>query len=155
MKELNLDKHQVLVSFKDGSEDVVVRRETWENIRYKYNKGEDKIEEEVLGTFSQFPLRLAWAITIHKSQGLTFTKAVVDAGTSFAAGQVYVALSRLTGLEGLVLKSKIPMHAIRTDFQVVDFMKRTLPEEKWCKCWKHASVITSDRFYSKVSDGGV
>ncbi|QBQ40349.1 hypothetical protein E2P86_03960 [Sphingobacterium psychroaquaticum] len=130
VKELNLDKHQVLVSFKDGSEDVVVRRETWENIRYKYNKGEDKIEEEVLGTFSQFPLRLAWAITIHKSQGLTFTKAVVDAGTSFAAGQVYVALSRLTGLEGLVLKSKIPMHAIRTDFQVVDFMKRTLPEEK-------------------------
>lgn len=130
VKELNLDKHQVVVSFKDGSEDVVVRRETWENIRYKYNKGEDKIEEEVLGTFSQFPLRLAWAITIHKSQGLTFTKAVVDAGTSFAAGQVYVALSRLTGLEGLVLKSKIPMHAIRTDFQVVDFMKRTLPEEK-------------------------
>ncbi|MFD1768391.1 helix-turn-helix domain-containing protein [Sphingobacterium suaedae] len=124
VKELHLDRHQIVVGFTDGSEDVTVRRETWENIRYKYNKGEDKIEEEVLGTFSQFPLRLAWAITIHKSQGLTFDKAVIDAGTSFAAGQVYVALSRLTGLEGLVLKSKIPLHSIRTDFQVVEFMQR-------------------------------
>ncbi|HLS38518.1 MAG TPA: helix-turn-helix domain-containing protein [Sphingobacterium bovisgrunnientis] len=130
VKELNLDKHQVLVGFKDGSEDVVVRRETWENIKYKYNKGEDKIEEEVLGTFSQFPLRLAWAITIHKSQGLTFEKAIIDAGTSFAAGQVYVALSRLTGLEGLVLRSKIAPHAIRTDFQVVDFMKQLVKEDE-------------------------
>src|SRR5690606_7744813 len=106
---------------------------TWENIRYKYNKGEDKVEEEVMGTFSQFPLRLAWAITIHKSQGLTFDKAVIDAGTSFAAGQVYVALSRLTGLEGLVLKSKIPMHSIRTDVQVVDFMQRMIPNEEVAK----------------------
>jgi len=130
VKELNLDKHQVLVGFKDGSEDVEVRRETWENIKYKYNKGEDKIEEEVLGTFSQFPLRLAWAITIHKSQGLTFDKAIIDAGTSFAAGQVYVGLSRLTGLEGLVLRSKITPHAIRTDFQVVDFMKHLVKEEE-------------------------
>src|SRR5690606_5088692 len=65
VKELNLERHQVVVGFNDGSDDVVVRRETWENIRYKYNKGEDKIEEEVMGTFSQFPLRLAWAITIH------------------------------------------------------------------------------------------
>lgn len=133
VKELNLDRHQIVVGFSDGSDDVVVRRETWENIRYKYNKGEDKIEEEVMGTFSQFPLRLAWAITIHKSQGLTFDKAVVDAGTSFAAGQVYVALSRLTGLEGLVLKSKIPMHSIRTDPQVVDFMQRMIPNDEITK----------------------
>lgn len=124
VKDLLLDKHQVIVEFKDGSEDVTVKRETWQNIRYNYNKGEDKIEEEVMGTFSQYPLRLAWAITIHKSQGLTFDRAVIDAGTSFAAGQVYVALSRLTRLDGLVLKSKIPHHSIRTDFQVVDFMQR-------------------------------
>ncbi|PRD47408.1 helix-turn-helix domain-containing protein [Sphingobacterium haloxyli] len=133
VKELNLDRHQVIVGFNDGSDDVVVRRETWENIRYKYNKGEDKIEEEVMGTFSQFPLRLAWAITIHKSQGLTFNKAVIDAGTSFAAGQVYVALSRLTGLEGLVLKSKIPMHSIRTDAQVVDFMQQMIARAEVAK----------------------
>lgn len=130
VKEINIDKHQITVGFADGSEDVVVRRETWENIKYKYNKGEDKIEEEVLGTFSQYPLRLAWAITIHKSQGLTFDKAIIDAGTSFAAGQVYVALSRLTGLEGLVLRSKIAPHVIRTDYQVVDFMKQLMREEE-------------------------
>lgn len=130
VKELNLDKHQVLVAFKDGSEEVVVRRETWENIKYNYNKGEDKIEEQVLGTFSQYPLRLAWAITIHKSQGLTFDKAIIDAGTSFASGQVYVALSRLTGLEGLVLRSKIAPHAIRTDFQVVSFMDQLMEAEQ-------------------------
>lgn len=124
VKEINLDIHQVLVSFPNGEEDVPVKRETWENIRYSYNKGDDKIEEEVMGTFSQFPLRLAWAITIHKSQGLTFDKAIIDAGTSFAAGQVYVALSRLTGLQGLVLRSKIPSYAIRTDFQVIQFMKQ-------------------------------
>ncbi len=125
VKDINLDKHQVIVSFPNDEEDVTVKRETWENIRYSYNKGDDKIEEEVLGTFSQFPLRLAWAITIHKSQGLTFEKAIVDAGTSFAAGQVYVALSRLTGLDGLVLRSKISPFAIRTDLQVVNFMKQT------------------------------
>lgn len=130
VKEILLDKQQVIVGFKDGTEDVVVKRETWENIKYKYNKGEDKIEEEVLGTFSQFPLRLAWAITIHKSQGLTFEKAIIDAGTSFAAGQVYVALSRLIGLEGLVLRSKIPSHSIRTDTQVVEFMKRLMKEDE-------------------------
>lgn len=130
VKELNLEKHQVLVGFKDGSEDVVVRRETWENIKYNYNKGEDKIEEQVLGTFSQFPLRLAWAITIHKSQGLTFERAIIDAGTSFASGQVYVALSRLTGLQGLVLRSMIPSHSIRTDAQVVSFMDQLMGTDK-------------------------
>ncbi len=130
VKAFDPEKSQVVVGFKDDTEDVVVRRETWENIKYKYNKGEDTIEEEVLGTFSQFPLRLAWAITIHKSQGLTFDKAIIDAGTSFAAGQVYVALSRLTGLQGLVLRSKIPPYAIRTDLQVVSFMEQLMREEQ-------------------------
>lgn len=129
VKEIDLSKSQILVSFPDGSEDVVVKRETWENIKYSYDRGEDKIEEEILGTFSQFPLRLAWAITIHKSQGLTFDRAIIDAGTSFAAGQVYVALSRLRSLEGLVLRSTIPSHAIRTDPQVVQYMQRRLDDE--------------------------
>ena len=130
VKELKLDQQQVVVSFADGSDDVVVKRETWENIKYSYNKGDDKIEEEIMGTFSQFPLRLAWAITIHKSQGLTFDRAIIDAGTSFAAGQVYVALSRLRSLDGLVLRSQIVSHAIRTDTQVVDYMERALDTEK-------------------------
>nr|WP_288811369.1 helix-turn-helix domain-containing protein [uncultured Sphingobacterium sp.] len=124
VKDIDTVQGTVSVTFPDGSEEVTVKRETWENIRYNYDKGQDQIKEEVLGTFSQFPLRLAWAITIHKSQGLTFQKAIIDAGTSFAAGQVYVALSRLTSLEGLVLKSIIPSYAIRTDYQVVEFAQR-------------------------------
>ncbi|MGJ1227977.1 helix-turn-helix domain-containing protein [Sphingobacterium siyangense] len=125
VKDIDTVQGTVTVTFPDGSESVTVKRETWENIRYNYDKGQDQIKEEILGTFSQFPLRLAWAITIHKSQGLTFQKAIIDAGTSFAAGQVYVALSRLTSLDGLVLKSIIPSYAIRTDYQVVEFAQRT------------------------------
>ncbi|WP_293903395.1 helix-turn-helix domain-containing protein [Sphingobacterium sp. UBA5670] len=124
VKDIDTVHGTVTVTFPDGSESVTVKRETWENIRYNYDKGQDQIKEEILGTFSQFPLRLAWAITIHKSQGLTFQKAIIDAGTSFAAGQVYVALSRLTSLDGLVLKSIIPSYAIRTDYQVVEFAQR-------------------------------
>ncbi|MNI17305.1 ATP-dependent RecD-like DNA helicase [compost metagenome] len=124
VKHIDTVQGTVSVTFPDGSEEVTVKRETWENIRYNYDKGQDQIKEEILGTFSQFPLRLAWAITIHKSQGLTFQKAIIDAGTSFAAGQVYVALSRLTSLDGLVLKSIIPSYAIRTDYQVVEFAQR-------------------------------
>jgi len=124
VKHIDTTQGTVSVTFPDGSDEVTVKRETWENIRYNYDKGQDQIKEEILGTFSQFPLRLAWAITIHKSQGLTFQKAIIDAGTSFAAGQVYVALSRLTSLDGLVLKSIIPSYAIRTDYQVVEFAQR-------------------------------
>lgn len=109
---------------------VEVKREVWENIRYDYDRDKDRVHENVLGTFSQFPLRLAWAITIHKSQGLTFERAIIDAGASFAAGQVYVALSRLTSLEGLVLQSKIPAHSIRTDQGVLDHSAATAKQEE-------------------------
>jgi DNA-binding NarL/FixJ family response regulator len=102
--------------------------ETWQNIRYKYNKEKDTLEEEELGTFTQYPIRLAWAITIHKSQGLTFSKAIIDAGASFAPGQVYVALSRLTGLDGLVLRSRINPDSIRTDERVLQFVESELPD---------------------------
>ena len=86
---------------------IEVHKETWENIRYSIDKQTQQLEEEVIGKFTQYPLRLAWAITIHKSQGLTFEKAVIDAGRAFAPGQVYVALSRCTSLNGIVLKSQI------------------------------------------------
>ncbi len=130
VKHIDSSGDALLVAFTDGSDAVEVKREEWENIRYSYNKVQDKVEEEVLGTFAQFPLRLAWAITIHKSQGLTFDKAIIDAGASFAAGQVYVALSRLRTLDGLVLHSKIPMHSIRTDQQVTRFSDNTIPEHE-------------------------
>src|SRR5690606_2735770 len=83
------------------------------------NREGGKLEQEVLGTFTQFPLRLAWAITIHKSQGLTFEKVMIDAGAAFSSGQVYVALSRCTSLEGIVLLSKIPAAAIYSNESVV------------------------------------
>lgn len=130
VKHIDSSGDSLIVEFKDDSEGVEVKREEWENIRYNYDKSQDKVDEEVLGTFAQFPLRLAWAITIHKSQGLTFDRAIIDAGSSFAAGQVYVALSRLRTLDGLVLHSRIPPHSIRTDQQVTDFSRKTVAESE-------------------------
>ena len=109
----------------DGSEEVLVlEKETWNNIRYSYNREQEQIDEEKLGSFTQYPVRLAWAITIHKSQGLTFQHAIIDAGDSFAPGQVYVALSRCTSLDGLILRSKIVPSSISTDRLVIDFARR-------------------------------
>lgn len=114
---------EIYVRCAGDDDELKVEKETWRNIRYRYNNESDHIEEEELGTFQQYPIRLAWAITIHKSQGLTFEKAIIDAGASFAPGQVYVALSRLTSLEGLVLQSKIYPHAINTDERVLAFTR--------------------------------
>jgi hypothetical protein len=108
----------------EDSKEIEVQQETWENIRYKINKSTGNLDAEVLGSFTQFPLRLAWAITIHKSQGLTFEKAIIDAGEAFAPGQVYVALSRCTTLSGLVLKSRIRKNAILSDPAIVEFSKQ-------------------------------
>lgn len=120
---------QIFVSFP-GEEGVLeLSVETWRNIRYKYEQERDEITEEELGTFKQFPIRLAWAVTIHKSQGLTFEKAIIDAGSSFAPGQVYVALSRLTSLDGLILRSTINPGSIMTDEQVLAFSAGELEEE--------------------------
>jgi hypothetical protein len=115
---------EVYVEFPGEPEEVLVEKEQWKNIRYAFNKEQQQVDEEELGTYEQFPLRLAWAITIHKSQGLTFDKAVIDAGESFAAGQVYVALSRLRSMEGLVLQSRIRASSIHTDDKVLAFSNR-------------------------------
>lgn len=118
-----VDNDEIEVEFDDGSTHLL-ERETWHNIRYQYNGEKDQVEEEILGSFVQYPIRLAWAITIHKSQGLTFSNAVIDAGSSFAAGQVYVALSRCTSLEGLVLQSPITARQIMTDAHVVTYSRQ-------------------------------
>lgn len=125
-----MDEDGIYVTTDNNDEEIQVEKETWKNIRYNYDRQKDKIEEEELGTFKQYPLRLAWAITIHKSQGLTFEKAIVDAGASFAAGQVYVALSRLTSLKGLVLFSRIHPNAIHTDKRVIEFVQKEMPEDE-------------------------
>jgi hypothetical protein len=124
-----LEREKIAVVFPGEPDELELELETWENMRYNYKSENDSLEEEQLGTFSQFPVRLAWAITIHKSQGLTFEKAVIDAGASFAAGQVYVSLSRLTGLKGLVLHSRILPHCISTDSRVVDFVRQEIEED--------------------------
>jgi ATP-dependent exoDNAse (exonuclease V), alpha subunit - helicase superfamily I member len=113
----SLDEEEIVVEC-DGV-NIYVTLETWDNTRYVLNRADGKLEQETLGNFTQFPLRLAWAITIHKSQGLTFEKVMIDAGAAFSSGQVYVALSRCTSLDGIVLLSKIPSEAIYSNDNVI------------------------------------
>ena len=116
------DAHKVLVLCPGDNDAIEVEPLEWENTRYTLNPKTREIESEVLGKFSQLPLRLAWAITIHKSQGLTFERAIIDASFSFAPGQVYVALSRCKTLEGMVLASRIEPSAIINDERVNSYI---------------------------------
>ncbi|MFN8436363.1 MAG: helix-turn-helix domain-containing protein [Cytophagales bacterium] len=118
-----IDEKGITVNFPQDHSTFTLEKEIWENKRIEYNDETDEIEEKILGTYVQYPIKLAWAITIHKSQGLTFDKAIIDAGDSFAPGQVYVALSRMRSLGGMVLKSKISQEAIKTDATVREFAK--------------------------------
>ncbi len=126
----SIDEESISIKCPDDIETIELGKAVWENIRYSTNPTTKQIEEEELGKFIQYPLRLAWAITIHKSQGLTFDKAVIDAGAAFAAGQVYVALSRCRSLEGMVLLSKINPQSIQNDRQIVEHEQNKIPYEE-------------------------
>ena len=119
----HIDDEDIEVKLADSEEVILLEKEVWSNIRYTLNKETKEIEEEELGSFEQYPIRLAWAITIHKSQGLTFERAVIDTGDAFAPGQAYVALSRCTSLESIVLLSPISYRSVQTDIHAVNLSK--------------------------------
>ena len=130
--------------------DIEVFEETWENTRYTLNQSDEKLEQKVLGSFTQYPLRMAWAITIHKSQGLTFDKVMIDAASSFSSGQVYVALSRCTSLEGIVLLSKIPPTAILSNQKVVEGQRALTPKGSLAERFQGARQIFTWQLLSEI-----
>ncbi len=116
---------EIFVRCKGELKDIAVTPVEWQNIKYANAPETKEIKEEVLGTFTQYPLKLAWAITIHKSQGLTFDRVIIDARSAFAHGQVYVALSRCRSFEGIVLSSKINPSSVKTDLVVKAYSEKT------------------------------
>ncbi len=120
VKSINASK-EVFVSFENEPGELQLEEHVWENVRYALNEATNEIEENKIGEFKHFPVKLAWAITVHKSQGLTFKKAVIDIGSAFAQGQVYVALSRLTSLDGLILTSTVNVKSLTLDANIQHF----------------------------------
>jgi predicted ABC-type transport system involved in lysophospholipase L1 biosynthesis ATPase subunit len=123
----SIDAGDIYVSFPD-EEDLLLTKSSWQSFEYKLDDDE-QVSQNQVGEFLQYPIKLAWAVTIHKSQGLTFDNAIIDAGKSFISGQVYVALSRVRTLDGLVLKSKINKDSLRSNTEVINFMQPLALEE--------------------------
>jgi hypothetical protein len=126
---ITLGEEEITVEMDDSHEEFVLKKELWENKKYRIHPETKELEEEVIGTFSQYPIKLAWAVTVHKSQGLTFDRAIIDVGQAFAPGQVYVALSRLRSLDGLVLRTRVQPDVIYSDPKVVDFTSGTIRQQ--------------------------
>ncbi|WP_439182204.1 helix-turn-helix domain-containing protein [Carboxylicivirga taeanensis] len=147
-----ISRNEIEVSFSDGTAPVRVEPYTWENKKYTLNKETNEVEEKVVGEFQQFPLKLAWAITVHKSQGLTFDKAIIDVNKAFAAGQIYVALSRLTSLNGLVLLSPIPQQGIAADDSLRSFVEQKMDPNDLAPILKEESQKYFNQFVLQAFD---
>ncbi|EJX02510.1 helicase [gut metagenome] len=146
---------ETLYVITDDGKECDVKRESWRNIRYKYNEDKKEIEEEELGTFTQYPLRLAWAITIHKSQGLTFSRAVIDfTGGVFAGGQTYVALSRCTSLDGIQLTKPISRADVFVRPEITQFAQHFNDQQAIDKALKQAQADVQYAAACKAFDRG-
>jgi hypothetical protein len=137
----SVDANEVWVHFPQENRVIDVQKYEWENIQYKVDENTKEIQEEVLGTFVHYPLKLAWAITIHKSQGLTFSKAVLDVEDVFQPGQAYVALSRLQSLEGLVLRGRASVKEIHFNREVIDYADNEIHPEVLEKLFHTESMV--------------
>lgn len=146
---------ETLYVITDDGKECDVKRESWRNIRYKYNEEKKQIEEEELGTFTQYPIRLAWAITIHKSQGLTFSRAVIDfTGGVFAGGQAYVALSLCTSLEGIQLKKPVSRADVFVRPEIIGFAERFNNRQAIDRALKQAQADVQYAAATKAFDKG-